>query len=154
MSLADTIYSYAQNAGGSEDSSFYANILKYSNDLFAELQKPKNKQDASKIQEATDTVNGLVDAQLASIEDLRRQAKDVVTALRTFEGQCKADQEDVDASGRLVLKRLEGEDGEISRLKKDIEEKRKNVEEKQAEYEKGKKADVFYRLVAELVGQM
>lgn len=140
IGLASTIYDYAGTAGGTEDDSYYANILAAGKSLYQELAKPLASQNATDIQTYKDTIQGLIDAQVQAINGLRQQAKDAVQALGDFETIAKQDQKALQGASAPIHKKLEGEEGdggEIGRITKEIKDKSDELRRDSAEYEKG-----------------
>ncbi len=92
--------------------------------LYLELAKPVASQDANVISENTSTVSDLVDAQITAIQTLQSDATARKADLSAFEEQCRADQIALNAQSTLILKKLSGENGEITTLDADITSKR------------------------------
>ncbi|OBZ77114.1 Pesticidal crystal protein cry6Aa [Grifola frondosa] len=126
--LADGVYNYAQNAGGGEADSYYANIFKFITDLAKETD-PQKQADLKK------NINTLVDTQVAAIGTLQQNAANVVQSLKTFEENTKKSQDNLKTRHADVEAKLTSANGEITTLQAKIDTQVNEIRQDDEEYE-------------------
>lgn len=134
--LAGQVKDYADTVGGNPDTSYYALLLQSCLDLDTELKKPN--PDQQRVADLKDTIKGIVDDQLASIETLQTAASVATQSLRDYEEQTKKDQQDLKTTKDELDLILKGPGGEITTLDSDLAAKRQELSDDQAEYEHGR----------------
>ena len=140
VELSSAVYSYAQDAGGTIQDSYYANILKAGKDLYTETAKPIASQNQATIDQSKALVAEIIAVQLEGINAIREKAQAIKAKLQEFETQCKADQIDLQSSKRALTTKLEGAEGKggtIATLEAKLTAKRKELKDSEYEYEQG-----------------
>ncbi|KAJ8059758.1 hypothetical protein OCU04_011396 [Sclerotinia nivalis] len=135
VALSHSVKDYAETAGGTEDGSYYANIIAAGKTLYDELNKPSAQQSSSTIDTARETVTELVDTQVTAIGTLKQNAQTAVNNLRTFEEQCQADKLALEAQDKIIVDALTGDSGDIVKLKATIDANKIELSNDEDEYD-------------------
>jgi len=139
VKIASNLYTYAQLAGGTTKSSYYASILQQMALLYAELDKDVSEQDQTLISKCKKNANDLITNRLKSLKTFTDQANSVVASLRAYEATCVTDQTNLITTKTKVdtkINGVKGEDGTIAKNRKLIADKRAELAGLQAEWEK------------------
>ncbi|KAI5895162.1 uncharacterized protein SCHCODRAFT_02618742 [Schizophyllum commune H4-8] len=128
VSLADDVYSYAQNAGGTVDDSYYAQIFKL-------IRQLPSAQEADQAQ-IRQSINGLIDVQLANVDAIVTKVAATVKALTDFENECMSDQSTLTTRNKAVKDRLDTEVGQLAQLETSLDSNRRIIRADEAAYEK------------------
>ncbi|KAI5892588.1 uncharacterized protein SCHCODRAFT_02626545 [Schizophyllum commune H4-8] len=128
VAIASDIYSYAQNAGGTAQDSYYANI-------WQGIRSLANATSPTQAQQLTDTINGLIDVQVTDIANIKAKAEQVVTDLTTFKTQTEGDQTTLKTNLDAVAAALKAEDGDLATLEKLLVDNKAELASDEEEYE-------------------
>lgn len=128
VAIADAVYDYAQNAGGTVGNSYYARI-------FQDIRKLPMTE-ASEQGKLKDSINDLIDQQLADVDAIVTQVAAVVRDLTTFQDQCMQDQSSLQDRSKAVTDKLDTEDGQLAQLEDSLESNRRIIKADEAAYEK------------------
>ncbi|KAL1662806.1 hypothetical protein GGF50DRAFT_58149 [Schizophyllum commune] len=128
VALADDVYNYAQNAGGTVDDSYYAQIFQ----LIRQLPSAE-EADQAKIKES---INGLIDMQLATVDTIVTKVAAAVKALTDFENECVGDQSLLTERNKALKDRLDTEVGQLTQLEDSLDSNRRIIRADEAAYEK------------------
>ncbi|KAI4523537.1 hypothetical protein K525DRAFT_282544 [Schizophyllum commune Loenen D] len=132
VNIAPDVYSYAQNAGGTVDDSFYASIFQ----LIGSFANTTNTtEDKNKI---TQQVDDLINVQVQAIASIITKAETAVADLQSFETQCMQDQSDLQAKERAVHDAITAETGSLSDLTTKLQNDCQTLAADQAAYEHDK----------------
>nr|VEU13568.1 pesticidal crystal protein cry6Aa [Schizophyllum commune] len=123
--------SYAQNAGGSSDDSFYAAIFQYIRQLANDL--PQDEE--TKLRE---TIKELVDMEVKSIDKIYTKSQSAIEELRAFEDDTKKDKSALTERSTAVNDKLQDEVGSLDELERKLQQYRDELEADLAEYEHDK----------------
>ncbi|KAL1745681.1 hypothetical protein HDZ31DRAFT_81765 [Schizophyllum fasciatum] len=129
--LADDIYSYAQNAGGTLEDSYYANIFQSIRSLATATSQ--SEQDNLK-----ETINGLVDMLTNNISDIQSKIQAIVVGLQAFEEQTYQDQSSL-KDRKLALEKVSASDEDkLEDLQQQLSENRAELKADLDSYEHDK----------------
>ncbi|KAL1720264.1 hypothetical protein EV715DRAFT_197329 [Schizophyllum commune] len=131
VDTASDIYHYAQNAGGTVDSSYYAYIVQCIKDL-------DNAQTQSEQQSLRETIKALIDMEVDKISAIQKKAQDAVDTLRQFEQDTKVDQSTLKDRSTAVHDKVTSEVGSLSDLGDKLKEYREELTADIKEYEHDK----------------
>ncbi|KAI5892289.1 uncharacterized protein SCHCODRAFT_02625787 [Schizophyllum commune H4-8] len=126
ITVADDVYNYAQNAGGTVENSYYANIFQ----MIRQLPTASDQQGTLK------SINGLIDVQLKSVDTIVTKVAAVVSNLTAFQDQCMQDQSSLKERQKAVTDRLDTEVGQIQQLEDDLASNRRIIKADMDAYEK------------------
>ncbi|KAL1682192.1 hypothetical protein EV122DRAFT_204044 [Schizophyllum commune] len=131
ISIASDVYSYAQNAGGSSDDSYYAAIFQSIRQLANDL--PQDEE--AKLRE---TIKELVDMEVKSIDKIYTKSQSAIEDLRAFEDDTKKDKSALTERSTAVNDKLQDEVGSLDDLERKLQQYRDELEADLAEYEHDK----------------
>ncbi|KAI5889069.1 uncharacterized protein SCHCODRAFT_02633454 [Schizophyllum commune H4-8] len=131
VSIADDVYNYAQNAGGTSTSSYYANI-------FAAVRALGKTTDPDQIASLKQTITELVNIQVKNIGDITTKAQAVVDDLTDFQNLAMQDSTNLQARHTAVTDALNTEIGNLAQLKQNLSDDRTLLKADQAAYLKDK----------------
>ncbi|KAF9487722.1 hypothetical protein BDN71DRAFT_1513685 [Pleurotus eryngii] len=134
VALADRVYEFASNSGGTVETSYYAFVFDQIRLLASEVAKPVNQQDPKLIAEYRETIKAIIDSQVKAIEALAIDARAATDDLRKFEEVSTLQETELNGNARTLKTTLENADGEIATLNNRIEENRKEIRNLQAQY--------------------
>ncbi|KAL4260375.1 hypothetical protein AB1N83_007214 [Pleurotus pulmonarius] len=134
VALADRVYEFASNSGGTVETSYYAFVFDQIHLLAAEVAKPVGQQDPKLIAEYRETIKAIIDSQVAAIEVLAKDAETATDDLRKFEEVSTLQQTELRGNAGTLKTTLENADGNITILSDRINEARKEIRALQAEY--------------------
>lgn len=137
ITLAGQIRNYAHKAGGSYDSSYYAGLIEAIKEYNRELSKPAKDQVKAKLTESKAAVLEFSQAMLTIVTQLLADTEQSVNDLTTFKNLTKNHGVTLKNTNESVKKLLEGEGGEIQRLKTEITKLQKDLADEQEEYHHG-----------------
>ncbi|PQE06247.1 hemeolysin E protein [Rutstroemia sp. NJR-2017a BBW] len=137
VALRHSVKDFAETAAGTEDGSYYFNIIAAGKTLYTELHKPSAQQVQLTIDEAREIVAQLVDMQVTAIDKLKKDARAAVDDLRTFEEQCQADKLALKSQDKIIVDALAGESGGIGELQKTIEANNIELGKGESQYNQG-----------------
>ncbi|KAL1753129.1 hypothetical protein FB107DRAFT_218490 [Schizophyllum commune] len=127
VSIADDVYNYAQNAGGTVTDSYYANI-------FAAVRSLGTATDPSTIAGLKKTITDLVNIQVKSIGDITGKAQTVVDDMTAFQNLAMQDSTALQARHTAVTNALSSEIGNLAELNKNLTDDRALLKADQATY--------------------
>ncbi|THV47438.1 hypothetical protein BGAL_0310g00010 [Botrytis galanthina] len=134
VDLSHAVKDYAHTAGGTAGGSFYANIIKYGNLLYDELQKPTAQQDQANVTNYRDAVTQLVDTEIDTITKLQGKAAKAKQDLMTFQQHCMEDQTALDAQNTLITTALTGDNGDLTQTQAQLISDKAELSADQDEY--------------------
>ncbi|EEP78884.1 predicted protein [Uncinocarpus reesii 1704] len=134
VDLADSVYNIATTAGGKKDDSYYKAMMKYVKEYYEELNGQKRPD---KLKELKDGILYLIKAMTTMIDGLLTSSKQVKQDLIDFEKTSKIDETNLIAHNTALGKLLEGDNGEIKKLQREILDKREELKTDQSEYDRG-----------------
>lgn len=135
MDLANNIHSFASRAGGSESSSYYQKILTWVGDYNKEKESASPDQD--KLDQLAKDIRTLAQREILKADDLHKKAGDVKTELKSFHESTKKTQGELNGSKEALDKLLVGQDGEIQKLKDDINDALAEIKDEQKKIDQG-----------------
>jgi predicted RNase H-like nuclease (RuvC/YqgF family) len=135
VNLSNNIYDFAVLAGGTDTSSYYANMLRWVGMYNEELMKPN--PDQSKLNEYQQSIQVITKQMYDRTQTLHGKAEESKQALKQFEEATRKSQQTLHASSDQLSVLLEGESGEITELKKQIEASLKEIEDFQKQIDAG-----------------
>ncbi|KAL1691489.1 hypothetical protein GGG16DRAFT_113014 [Schizophyllum commune] len=128
VGIADDIYNYAQDAGGTEQDSYYANILRCIRDLStASSQSAKD--------DLKQTINGLSDTLVKNATAIQTKIQAVVEDLSRFGEQTYEDQSRLKERKLAVEDMLTSDADALEALQRQLEENYTELKADQAQYE-------------------
>uniref|UniRef100_D8QBX8 Pesticidal crystal protein cry6Aa n=2 Tax=Schizophyllum commune (strain H4-8 / FGSC 9210) TaxID=578458 RepID=D8QBX8_SCHCM len=128
VSIADDIYSYAQDAGGTEQNSYYANILRCIRSLATASSKPE-KDDLKQ------TIDSLCDGLIKNATAIQTKIQEVVENVSKFGDQTYEDSSALKERKLAVEDMLTSDAGSLEALQRQLEENHTELKADQAEYE-------------------
>ncbi|KAL1682933.1 hypothetical protein EV122DRAFT_249096 [Schizophyllum commune] len=131
VDLSSDVYSYAQNAGGTVDDSYYVNIINW----IKQLSKSTDKEEQEELQGA---INAVIDQQVKDIQALQDRADAAVAELQKFEDQSEKDQDALTTRSNVVKDQVTAEVGSLDELNAKLKEYRDELTEDLKEYEHDK----------------
>ncbi|KAL1714238.1 hypothetical protein EV715DRAFT_209983 [Schizophyllum commune] len=131
VAIANDVYSYAQNAGGTAQDSYYANI-------WQAIRSLANATSPTQAQQLIATINGLIDTQVTDIANIKAKAEQVVNDLITFQDQTAGDQTTLKTNLDAVAAALKTEDGDLATLEKMLADNKAQLTSDEADYEHDK----------------
>ncbi|KAI0453831.1 hypothetical protein F5B21DRAFT_504924 [Xylaria acuta] len=126
VDLSNNIYNFSALAGGKDDSSYYASMLKWVGMYNDETDPDKKEEYRQSIQQITKTMYD-------KTQTLHDKAEESKQALIKFEEATRTSQVALTSSSSQLSDLLEGEDGEITELKDQISQSLKDIEAYQKE---------------------
>jgi len=135
VNLANNIYDFSVLSGGTDTSSYYANMLKWVGAYNDELMKPN--PDDNMLKQYQQSIQQVTKLMYDRTQELYGKAEDAKQELKTFEAATRTSQGTLHSSSTELTDLLEGEHGEITELKKQIEDSLKDIEELQKEIDAG-----------------
>lgn len=120
VDISNDIYNFSKRAGGEDKTSYYASMLRWVGDYNTEIGKPAGQQDQGKINELQESVKGLTQMQIQSIEGLQAKAVSAKANLTDYHAVSKSHQKNLKDNTDVMKNLLDGEDGEITTLTNDI----------------------------------
>ncbi|KAI4522430.1 hypothetical protein EV122DRAFT_267720 [Schizophyllum commune] len=127
VSIADAVYSYAQNAGGTAADSYYANI-------FSSVRALPTTTDPAQLADLKQTITDLVNIQVKNIAGIQSQAALVLSDLTSFQNLCMQDAKDLQTCHTAVTDALSTEVGDLNDLEVDLANNRTLLKSEQAAY--------------------
>ncbi|KAL1733729.1 hypothetical protein EV714DRAFT_281494 [Schizophyllum commune] len=127
VNIASDVYSYAQNAGGTVEDSYYANI-------FQSVQTLATTTDPTKQASLKQTITELINVQVQSIEGIQEKAQTVLDDVKAFQNLSMQDAKDLQSCHTAVNTALSTEIGNLADLKKNLADDRKVLKAEQATY--------------------
>ncbi|KAI4527095.1 hypothetical protein K525DRAFT_257482 [Schizophyllum commune Loenen D] len=129
--LSSDVYSYAQDAGGTVDDSYYVNIINW----IKQLSKSTDPDEQAELKGAIDAV---IDKQVADIQALQDRANAAVADLQAFEGLAKIDKSALTTRSNAVKDTLDTAVGSLGDLNTQLQHYRDELTADMAEYEHDK----------------
>ncbi|KAI5834572.1 hypothetical protein K523DRAFT_339496 [Schizophyllum commune Tattone D] len=129
--LSSDVYSYAQDAGGTVDDSYYVNIINW----IKQLSKSTDPDEQAELKGAIDAV---IDKQVADIQALQDRANAAVADLQAFEGLAKIDKSALTTRSNAVKDKLDTAVGSLGDLNTQLQHYRDELTADMAEYEHDK----------------
>ncbi|KAL1716066.1 hypothetical protein EV715DRAFT_275379 [Schizophyllum commune] len=127
VNIASDVYSYAQNAGGTVEDSYYANI-------FQSVQTLATTTDPTKQASLKQTITELINVQVQSIGGIQAKAQTVLNDVKAFQNLSMQDAKDLQSCHTAVNTALNTEIGNLADLKKNLADDRKVLKAEQATY--------------------
>ncbi|KAG5219828.1 hemeolysin protein [Salix suchowensis] len=146
VALADRVYEFASNSGGTVETSYYAFVFDQIRLLASEVAKPVNQQDPKLIAEYRETIKAIIDSQVKAIEALAIDARTATDDLRKFEEVSTLQETELNGNARTLKTTLENADGEIATLNNRIEENRKEIRNLQAQVRTIPVVDIYPKM--------
>ncbi|KAI0521855.1 hypothetical protein F5B22DRAFT_506483 [Xylaria bambusicola] len=131
VDLANKIYDFSALAGGTQNSSYYANMLKWVGAYNDELQKPD--PDENMLLQYQLSIQQITKQMYDKTQTLQVMASQSKQALKDFEEATRISQNNVHASDDQLTSILEGEEGEVAELRKQLNDALAKVDEYQKE---------------------
>lgn len=131
VDIAADVYNYAQNAGGTVQDSFYANIFQ----AIRSFASATTQQEQATL---TQQIDELVAVQLNTINGIIAKGQSAVNDLATFLNQCMQDQTDLKAQQTAIEDAINSETGSLNALKQKLQDDRLTLTADQAAYEHDK----------------
>ncbi|KAI5829520.1 hypothetical protein K523DRAFT_337804 [Schizophyllum commune Tattone D] len=128
VSIADDIYSYAQDAGGTEQNSYYATILRCIRSLATASSQPE-KDDLKQ------TIDSLFDTLIKNATAIQTKTQEVVENVSKFGDQTYEDSSALKERKLAVEDVLTSDAGALEVLQRQLEENHTELKADQAEYE-------------------
>lgn len=122
VDISNDIYNFSKRAGGEDETSYYASMLRWVGDYNTEIGKSPAEQDQAKINELQESVKALTQMQIQSIEGLQAKAVSAKGNLTDYHAVSKSHQDKLNGNTDAMSNLLDGEDGEIATLTNDINE--------------------------------
>ena len=135
MELANKIHFFASRAGGSESSSYYQNILTGVGNYNKEKESASPDQD--KLDQIANYIRKLAQREIDRADELHKMAGDVKTELKSFHDSTKKTQGELNGSKEALDKLLVGQDGEIQKLKDDINDSLAKIKDELKKIDQG-----------------
>ncbi|KAL1673946.1 hypothetical protein EV122DRAFT_221620 [Schizophyllum commune] len=128
VSIADDIYNYAQDAGGTEQNSYYATILRCIRSLATSSSQPE-KDDLMQ------TIDSLFDTLIMNATAIQTKIQEVVENVSKFGDQTYEDSSALKERKLAVEDMLTSDAGALEALQRQFEENHTELKADQAEYE-------------------
>ncbi|KAI1776743.1 hypothetical protein F4818DRAFT_440141 [Hypoxylon cercidicola] len=143
VTIANKIFSYAQDAGGDVDledpnkeTSYYRAMLTWVRDWNDENNSDHPDQD--KLQTLQKNIQEATNDEIKNADALKKRTDDAWEALTEFHDACKEHQTDLAGKSKTMMNLLEGENGIIAQLTEEIAGYMDEIKDLQEKIEKGK----------------
>ncbi|KAL1695180.1 hypothetical protein GGG16DRAFT_109699 [Schizophyllum commune] len=127
VKIADAIYSYAQDAGGTVQTSYYAN-------LFAAVRSLGTTTDPDQVKKIKGNITSLINSQVGSIKQIQEEAASVLAAIKAFSEFTVTDSTNLQSCHTAVYTTLQSKVGDLATLKSDLQTNRTLLATEQSEY--------------------